>query len=149
MFATVAIWLVGSAVVFAVLVLLVLFLGDWRAALVVAGLLAAAMGTHASAINSLASASTNDFYAPLTGQRDPARLLKVGRLMTLIWAIVLVVGAMLSVGHDLGAATILELTLGAYMKALKVSAPLYDLDEDDLWAAVPLACQAITPTAAG
>jgi SSS family solute:Na+ symporter len=65
------------------------------AGLVVAGLLAAAMGTHASAINSLASASTNDFYAPLTGQRDPARLLKVGRLMTLVWAIVLVVGAML------------------------------------------------------
>ncbi len=65
------------------------------AGLVVAGLLAAAMGTHASAINSLASASTNDFYAPLTGQRDPARLLKVGRLMTLIWAIVLVVGALL------------------------------------------------------
>ena len=65
------------------------------AGLVVAGLLAAAMGTHASAINSLASASTNDFYAPLTGQRDPARLLKVGRLMTLVWAVVLVAGAML------------------------------------------------------
>jgi SSS family transporter len=65
------------------------------AGLVVAGLLAAAMGTHASAINSLASASTNDFYAPLTGQRDPTRLLKVGRLMTLVWAVVLVVGAML------------------------------------------------------
>ena len=65
------------------------------AGLVVAGLLAAAMGTHASAINSLASASTNDFYAPLTGQRDPTRLLKVGRAMTLVWAVVLVAGAML------------------------------------------------------
>jgi SSS family solute:Na+ symporter len=65
------------------------------AGLVVAGLLAAAMGTHASAINSLASASTNDFYAPLTGERDPARLLRVGRLMTLVWAVVLIVGAML------------------------------------------------------
>ena len=65
------------------------------AGLVVAGLLAAAMGTHASAINSLASASTNDFYAPLSGERDPARLLRVGRLLTLVWAVVLVVGAML------------------------------------------------------
>ena len=65
------------------------------AGLVVAGLLAAAMGTHASAINSLASASTNDFYAPLTGERDPARLLRVGRIMTLVWAVVLIVGAML------------------------------------------------------
>jgi solute:Na+ symporter, SSS family len=64
------------------------------AGLVVAGLLAAAMGTHASAINSLASASTNDFYAPLTGQRDPTRLLKVGRVMTLVWAVILVAGAM-------------------------------------------------------
>jgi SSS family transporter len=65
------------------------------AGLVVAGLLAAAMGTHASAINSLASASTNDFYAPLTGERDPTRLLRVGRAMTLVWAVVLVAGAML------------------------------------------------------
>ena len=65
------------------------------AGLVVAGLLAAAMGTHASAINSLASASTNDFYAPLTGERDPARLLRVGRIMTLFWAVILIAGAML------------------------------------------------------
>jgi solute:Na+ symporter, SSS family len=65
------------------------------AGLVVAGLLAAAMGTHASAINSLASASTNDFYAPLTGERDPAHLLRVGRVLTLVWAVVLIVGAML------------------------------------------------------
>lgn len=34
----------------------------------------------------------------------------------------------------LGSATILELALGTYLKALKVSAPLYDIDEDDLWA---------------
>lgn len=64
------------------------------AGLIVAGLLAAAMGTHASAINSLASATTNDFYAPLTGERDPARLLQIGRRMTLIWAVVLVALAM-------------------------------------------------------
>jgi len=36
------------------------------AGLVVAGILAAAMSSHASAVNSLASASTHDFYAPLT-----------------------------------------------------------------------------------
>jgi solute:Na+ symporter, SSS family len=65
------------------------------AGLVVAGLLAAAMGTHASAINSLASATTHDFYAGLTGRRDPEHLLRVGRVMTLIWAVVLVVGALL------------------------------------------------------
>ena len=65
------------------------------AGLVVAGILAAAMGTHASAINSLASATTHDFYAGLTGERDPQRLLRVGRAASLVWALVLVAGAML------------------------------------------------------
>src|SRR5260370_1453601 len=61
--------------------------------LVVAGILAAAMSSHASAVNSLASASTYDFYAPLTGRQDPERLLRVGRWLTLVWTVVLVAGA--------------------------------------------------------
>lgn len=65
------------------------------AGLVVAGLLAAAMSTVASSLNSLASASTHDFYAALTGRRDTEHLLRVGRWMTLVWAVVLVGGAML------------------------------------------------------
>jgi len=64
------------------------------AGLVVAGILAAAMSSHASAVNSLASASTHDFYAPLTGRQDPAHLLWVGRWLTLLWTAVLVAGAM-------------------------------------------------------
>ncbi len=64
------------------------------AGLVVAGILAAAMSTHASAVNSLASASTQDFYAPLTGRRDPTHLLRVGRRLTLLWTAILVAGAM-------------------------------------------------------
>lgn len=64
------------------------------AGLVVAGILAAAMSSHASAVNSLASASTQDFYAPMTGRSDPQRLLRVGRWMTLFWTAVLVAGAM-------------------------------------------------------
>src|SRR5881296_626439 len=64
------------------------------AGLVVAGILAAAMSSHASAVNSLASASTHDFYAPLSGRRDPTHLLGVGRWLTLFWTAVLVVGAM-------------------------------------------------------
>jgi SSS family transporter len=63
------------------------------AGLVVAGILAAAMSSHASAVNSLASASTHDFYAPLTGRRDPEHLLRVGRWLTLVWTAVLVAGA--------------------------------------------------------
>ena len=66
------------------------------AGLAVAGLLAAAMSTHASAMNSLASATTNDFYAPLAGRAgDDAHLLRVGRLFTLLWGAILVIGALL------------------------------------------------------
>jgi SSS family transporter len=64
------------------------------AGLVVAGILAAAMSSHASAVNSLASASTHDFYAPLTRRHDPTHLLWVGRWLTLLWTAVLVAGAM-------------------------------------------------------
>jgi len=66
------------------------------AGLAVAGLLAAAMSSHASAINSLASATTNDFYAPLAGRTgDDAHLLRAGRAFTLLWGTVLVLGALL------------------------------------------------------
>ena len=63
------------------------------AGLVVAGILAAAMSSHASAVNSLASASAYDFYAPLTGRAEPAQLLRGGRWLTLVWTAVLVAGA--------------------------------------------------------
>ncbi len=64
------------------------------AGLVVAGILAAAMGTHSSAINSLASSATHDLYAGWTGRRDPHHLLRVGRAFSGIWAIVLILGAL-------------------------------------------------------
>jgi SSS family solute:Na+ symporter len=64
------------------------------AGLVVAGILAAAMGTHSSAINSLASSATHDLYASWTGQRDPVHLLKVGRLFSAIWGSTLILGAL-------------------------------------------------------
>lgn len=57
--------------------------------LVIAGLLAAAMSTLASSLNSLASASTHDYYAPITGRRDPRHLLGIGRWATVLWAVVL------------------------------------------------------------
>jgi len=64
------------------------------AGLVIAGILAAAMSSHASAVNSLASAATLDFYAPLTGRQEPTHLLWVGRWLTLLWTAVLIAGAM-------------------------------------------------------
>jgi Na+/proline symporter len=62
--------------------------------IVVAGLLAAAMSTVSSSLNSLASAATHDFYAPMTGRRDARHLLRVGRWATIAWAAVLAGGAL-------------------------------------------------------
>ncbi|HVO35716.1 MAG TPA: sodium:solute symporter [Gemmatimonadales bacterium] len=70
-------------------------LGGGLAGLAVAGLFAATMSTHASAINALASATTHDYYAPLSGRDDDRHLLRVGRLFTLFWGTVLVAGALL------------------------------------------------------
>ena len=89
------------------------------AGLVVAGILAAAMSSHASAVNSLASATTHDFYVPLTGRGDPTRLLAVGRWLTLFWAAVLTVGAMTFRRQDTPvvqlALTIASLTYGGLL----------------------------------
>ena len=52
------------------------------------------MSTVSSSLNSLASATIHDFYAPLTGKRDPRHLLTVGRWATVVWAVVLVGGAL-------------------------------------------------------
>ena len=64
------------------------------AGLVVAGILAAAMSTIASSINALASSMTHDFYASITGRREPAHLLKVGRIFSGFWGLGLVGGAL-------------------------------------------------------
>ena len=62
--------------------------------LAIAGVLAAAMSTVASSLNALASATTHDFYAPLTGRRDPRHLLVAGRWATVFWAVILAGGAL-------------------------------------------------------
>jgi len=87
--------------------------------LVLAGILAAAMGSTASALNSLASATTHDYYAPLRKERDEVRLLHAGRLFTLLWAAVLVAGALLFRSRDtpvvVVALSIASLTYGALL----------------------------------
>jgi solute:Na+ symporter, SSS family len=64
--------------------------------LLVAGILAAAMSTVSSSINSLAAAATHDIYAPVAGREgDEAHLLRAGRAFTLLWAAILIGGAIL------------------------------------------------------
>jgi len=64
--------------------------------LLVAGVFAAAMSSLSSSINSLASATAYDFWAPLAGaENDDARTLRAGKLFTLVWATLLVGGSVL------------------------------------------------------
>lgn len=64
--------------------------------LVVAAILAAAMSTVSGSLNSLSAATTHDIYIPLTGRKvdDPA-VLRAGKIFTLIWAVILIGGALL------------------------------------------------------
>jgi SSS family solute:Na+ symporter len=64
--------------------------------LVIAAILAAAMSTVSGALNSLSAATTHDIYLPLTKRAlDGQELLRVGRRFTLVWAVILIGGAML------------------------------------------------------
>jgi solute:Na+ symporter, SSS family len=64
--------------------------------LVLAGILAAAMSTVASSINSLASATTHDIYAPLSHREDDhVHLMKMGKIFTLVWGVILIGVALL------------------------------------------------------
>jgi SSS family transporter len=62
--------------------------------LLIAGVFAAAMSSLSSSINSLASATAYDYWAPLAGaDGDEARIFRAGRRFTLVWAVLLVAGA--------------------------------------------------------
>ena len=64
--------------------------------IVIAGILSVAMSSEASAINSLASAATLDLYGPLSGRADDrAHMLRAGKLATLAFGVLLIVGGIL------------------------------------------------------
>jgi len=73
---------------------------------------AAAMSSQSSSINSLASASAYDYWAPLAGaEGDEARILRAGKIFTLIWAALLVSGAIVFIPLSKGT-TAVEVALG-------------------------------------
>lgn len=64
--------------------------------LVIAALLAAAMSTVSGALNSLSAATTHDIYLPLKGRpHDHPSAFKAARMFTLMWAAILIGGALL------------------------------------------------------
>ena len=80
--------------------------------LLIAGVFAAAMSSLSSSINSLASSSAYDFWAPLAGwgQDDP-RLLQAGKAFSLGWSLLLVAGAIAFIPLSRGTSAV-EVALG-------------------------------------
>ncbi|MGH7538082.1 MAG: sodium:solute symporter family transporter, partial [Gemmatimonadales bacterium] len=121
------------------------------AGLVVASILAAA--SVASALNSLASASTHDFYVSLTGRTDPRHLLRVGRAMTLLWAAVLVGGALLVRERDTPvvvlALSIASLTYGGLLGTYLLGGFWARARERDVIVAILVSVAAMTPVVLG
>jgi len=80
--------------------------------LLIAGVFAAAMSSLSSSINSLASATAYDYWAPLVGARDDEeRILRAGKIFTLVWAGLLVGGAILFIPLSRGTSAV-EVALG-------------------------------------
>ena len=80
--------------------------------LLIAGVFAAAMSSLSSSINSLASATAYDYWAPLVGaEGDEGRILRAGRIFTLIWAALLIGGAILFIPLSRGTSAV-EVALG-------------------------------------
>ncbi len=63
--------------------------------IVIAAILAAAMSTVSGSLNALAAATLHDLYAPLRGTPEGAASLRLSRRFTLVWAAILVGGALL------------------------------------------------------
>ena len=64
--------------------------------LIVAAVLAATMSAHSGALNALAASTTHDIYLPLSGRSaDDPRTLKMGKLFTMFWGVILLVMALL------------------------------------------------------
>tara|TARA_B100000029_G_C17256342_1_gene844721 strand:- start:109 stop:681 length:573 start_codon:yes stop_codon:yes gene_type:complete len=80
--------------------------------MLIAGVFAAAMSSLSSSINSLASATAYDYWAPMVGARnDEERILKAGKIFTLVWAGLIVGGAVLFIPLSKGTSAV-EVALG-------------------------------------
>ena len=92
--------------------------------LLIAGVFAAAMSSLSSSINSLASASAYDFWGPLVGRRaaagsasgtDDRDIMMAGKVFTLVWAGLLVLGAIVFIPLSQGTAAVVVALAAASM----------------------------------
>jgi len=64
--------------------------------LIVAAVLAATMSAHSGAMNSLAASTTHDIYLPISKRSaDDPRTLRMAKIFTLFWGVILLVAALL------------------------------------------------------
>lgn len=69
--------------------------------IIIAGLFAAAMSTLAGSMSSLSSSSMMDLYTPLSGKvLSEEKKLKISRLLTILWAGLLVLSALIFMGSS-------------------------------------------------
>ena len=76
--------------------------------IIIAGLFAAAMSTLAGSISSLSSSTMLDLYNPFHLNRDKSKDLKVSRMFTVMWAVLLVLSAIFFMNSP---QTVVELAL--------------------------------------
>lgn len=78
--------------------------------LIVAALFAAAMSTLSSSLSSLSSSAVLDIYLPIFGKgKSDAQILKISRMVTLLWGVVLMAAAIAFIGLK---GTVVEIALG-------------------------------------
>jgi solute:Na+ symporter, SSS family len=82
--------------------------------LVIAAIFSSAMGTLAGSLNSSASTIVNDLYRPFTHLNDDRHLMKVGRVMTIVWGIVLMLVA-LGARHLQASVVVNALTIASFV----------------------------------
>ena len=69
--------------------------------IIIAGLFAAAMSTLAGSMSSLSSSAMMDIYVPFFGKHhDESKKLRISRILTIIWAILLIFSAMIFKGSS-------------------------------------------------
>jgi SSS family transporter len=86
------------------------FLPDGIKGIIIAGLFAAAISTLAGSISSLSSALMLDLYRPfISKDKNPKRELKISRLMTILWAVVLTLVAFIFINIQ---QSVVEIALG-------------------------------------
>jgi len=76
--------------------------------IIIAGLFAAAMSTLAGSISSLSSSTMLDLYNPFHKNRDKSKDLKISRMFTVMWAVLLVLSALFFMSSP---QTVVELAL--------------------------------------